>query len=764
MTEERSNSPDPDPTQTTPDRTESLSDPRPGAFPAAVLPKKIGQFHIKEVIATGGMGTVYRAMQERPRRIVALKVMKHGVTSRSAFRRFEYESQILARLGHPGIAQVYDAGTHDDGTGAVPFFAMEYIPNAKSITEYAKAKELSLRARLALFARVCDAAHHGHQKGIIHRDLKPGNILVDANGEAKIIDFGVARGTDSDMAVTTLQTDLGQLIGTLRYMSPEQCAGDPQGIDIRSDVYSLGVVLNELLTGRLPYDVLDVSIPHLARLIQEGQPVRLSASDATLKGDLETIVAKALEKDRERRYQSAFELAQDVRRYLAGEAITARAPSLFYQVQTFARHNRALCGAIAAVFLALITGIGVSSGQAVRATRAERLAQREAATARAVIDFLKDNFLSVVAPGEQGPDVTVREAVNVASTKLAQEFAEEPLVEAEIRQALAETYWALGDYGGGVRHAEKALDFYRTASGPEDAHTLDCMNTLAVLYKYQSRYEEAESLYVKTLEGRRRVLGREHVDTLETMDNLATLLTAQGRLDEAEPLYREVQATHQRILGADHLQTLFTTTNLANLLYAKGELVEAESLLRQAMEGRRRVLPPDHPDMLQSNYSLATILSKRGEYVEAERLFRQTLENALRVFGEEHDRVGSILKGLGVSLLGQGDREAAEPALRQALEIGRRLQGAEYWLTAETQSGLGESLTRPGRYEEAERELLAAHRALAASGGKLHWRTVRTIKRLVHLYESWDKPAEAEAWRSRLRTEEEPVSSAGEDE
>ena len=191
--------------------------------PTANLPRNIGHFTIKERIASGGMGTVYKAVQEQPRRSVAIKVMKHGVTSRSALRRFEYEAQLLARLRHPYIAQVYEAGTHDDGSGPVPFFAMEYIPNAKPITKYAEDKKLGTRERLDLFARVCDAVHHGHQRGIIHRDLKPSNILVDSHGQPRIIDFGVARATDSDMARTTLQTDLGQLIGTLQYMSPEQC-------------------------------------------------------------------------------------------------------------------------------------------------------------------------------------------------------------------------------------------------------------------------------------------------------------------------------------------------------------------------------------------------------------------------------------------------------------------------------------------------------------------------------------------------------------
>ena len=247
---------------------------------------RIGHYHIKRVIASGGMGTVYEATQEKPRRTVALKLMRHGIASRSALRRFEYESQILARLRHPGIAQVYEAGTHRDDSGTVPFFAMEYIVGAKPITQYVKEKKLGARQRMELFAQVCDAIHHGHQKGIIHRDLKPSNILVDATGQVKIIDFGVARSTDSDLAVTTLQTDIGQLVGTLQYMSPEQCEADPHNIDTRSDVYALGVVFYELLCGRLPYNVTRMAMHEATRIIREQQPTRLTTIDKALKGDI----------------------------------------------------------------------------------------------------------------------------------------------------------------------------------------------------------------------------------------------------------------------------------------------------------------------------------------------------------------------------------------------------------------------------------------------------------------------------------------------
>ncbi len=380
-----------------------------GDGPDPRIGTRIGGYLIKDVIAAGGMGTVYLAEQEKPRRDVALKVMRAGIASRSALRRFEYESQILARLRHPNIAQVYEAGTSvesravprpvdavdrpEDGParlgdgsalGGVPYFVMEYIPAARRITQYAEENTLGTRGRLALFAQVCDAVHHGHQKGIIHRDLKPANILVadeqsrdregavgehakkplaDARGsdlaphaQVKVIDFGVARSTDSDMAITTLHTDVGQIIGTLQYMSPEQCEADPDELDTRSDVYALGVVLYELLCGRLPYDVKSRGLASVVRIICEKLPVRPSIVDKRLRGDLEMIVLKALKKDREQRYQSAADLAQDIRRYLNGEPIEARPPTAWTRgVRWVARHQvistAVVCFAITATSL-----------------------------------------------------------------------------------------------------------------------------------------------------------------------------------------------------------------------------------------------------------------------------------------------------------------------------------------------------------------------------------------------------------------------------
>ena len=346
---------------------------------------QIGRYRVIGVIASGGMGTVYEAMQEEPKRRVALKVVRAGLTSRTALHRFRHEAQILSRLRHPGIAQIFEADSYG-GSGGVPYFVMEYIDGARTITQYARDERLSTTERLMLFATVCDAIQHGHRRGIIHRDLKPGNILVDASGHPKIIDFGVARATDADMTVATMQTDVGGLVGTLRYMSPEQCDGDSAEIDTRCDIYALGVVLYELLTGEFPYDLSSSSPFEAPRVIREVQPRRLSSIHRNLRGDVETVVLKALEKDREYRYQSAAELGADIQHVVRGEPIEAKRDSLVYTLRkNISRHRRV--AAVAIVFVALLAAFGIVS--AIQAERNRRLASDERTARQEAVEALR---------------------------------------------------------------------------------------------------------------------------------------------------------------------------------------------------------------------------------------------------------------------------------------------------------------------------------------------------------------------------------------
>ncbi|MHC4732580.1 MAG: serine/threonine protein kinase, partial [Planctomycetota bacterium] len=471
-----------------------------GPVPAGRLPAatKIGHYSIKRVIAAGGMGVVYEAIQEHPRRTVALKIMKQGIASRSALRRFEYESQILARLRHPGIAQVYEAGMHEDpdGVGQVPYFAMEYVAAARDIIDYATSNDLSTRERLELFAKVCEAVYHGHQKGIVHRDLKPPNILVDASGQPKIIDFGVARSTDSDLAVTTLQTNVGQLVGTMQYMSPEQIDADPLNIDTRSDVFALGVVLYRLLTGRLPYDVGKCSIYEATRIIREEQPARPSITNPGLGGDVETIILHALEKDRQRRYQSALELALDIRRYLSSHAILARPPSTLYQIKTFAKRNTVLVAGAAGVFLALVLGVIAFSWQASIARSQRDVAEAAQLTAERRFDqvrALAGEFMFDFHDAIQTLDgaMPARELVVTTALEYLDSLAAEAGDNLDLKRDLASAYDRVGDIHGGLRNPSLgdtagALENFRTAlalrqevteADPDDLDTLKALST-----------------------------------------------------------------------------------------------------------------------------------------------------------------------------------------------------------------------------------------------------------------------------------------------
>ncbi|NOX60050.1 MAG: protein kinase [Planctomycetes bacterium] len=415
--------------------------------------KQLGRYVVKRVIASGGMGTVYEAIQEKPRRTVALKMMKSGLATPAALRRFEIEAQILGQLQHPGIAQVFEANVYDNDAGGMPYFVMEYIPNALTITEFAQHNHLDLRGRLALFAPVCDAVHHGHQKGVIHRDLKPGNVLVDASGQTKVIDFGVARATDLDIQMTTMRTDVGQLIGTLAYMSPEQVAGDARAIDTRSDVYALGVVLYELLAGRMPQNLDRRSLVDAARIIQETDPPRLGSVNTAFRGDIDTIVAKALEKDKERRYQSAAEFAADIRRFLSDNPIMARPSSAAYQLRKFAKRNRGLVAGVVTAFLALLIGAVTAINYAIEAGKQAEVATMEAQRASRRFEQVRELARTFIFDfHDQIKDLpgstSTREFLVKTGLKYLDDLSKEATDQPELLLEMSDAYERMGDVQG----------------------------------------------------------------------------------------------------------------------------------------------------------------------------------------------------------------------------------------------------------------------------------------------------------------------------
>ena len=775
-----------DPTVLTgPQNPQGSGTPNAGGAAAAVksalaLPTRIGRYRIVRLLGTGGMGAVYEAEQDHPRRNIALKVIRSSWASPQLLRRFEQESQTLGRLHHPGIAQIYEAGTADTPFGPEPYFAMEII-HGKSLMEYANAANLDTRQRLTLMIEICDAVQHAHQRGIVHRDLKPGNILVDESGQPKILDFGLARVMDSDTEQMTRETDMGQLLGTLPYMSPEQVAADPMAIDTRTDVYALGVILYELLSNKLPY-TLSQHLPEAVQTIQQVDPTPLSSVSRAYRGDIETIVGKALEKDKARRYGSASDLAADIRRYLGDQPITARPPSTTYQLRKFARRNRAVVIGVAAVFVVLITGVVASTWEAVKARRAAAQARQQSAIAQAVNDFLQNDLLGQASAYKQSkpdPDIKVRTVLDRAAQRIEGKFDKQPEVEAAIRNTIGTTYTDLGLYPEAAKQLEAALDLRRRVLGREHPETLRSMNDLALVYMYEgSRYPQAEALAGQTLEIRRRVLGPEHPETLLSMSKLAIVYATEGKYAQAEALHSQTLEIQRRVLGPEHPDTLGSMHNLASDYYRQGKYAQAEALFSQVLEIDRRVLGPERPATLGAMNNLAAVYATEGKYAQADALFSQVWEIERRALGPKHPETLRSMSNLAdvyaiegkyaqaEALLGQlleneperldsteilahvyedeGKYAQAEALLGRALEIGRRVLGAEHPYIFNCLSDLASVYQREGKYDLAGKYAAQALAGRRHALGPQHPDTMVSEADLALAYVSQGKFAEAE--------------------
>ena len=689
-----------------PEATLASAGPQPAAIAAPRLPSTIGRYRIIRLLGEGGMGAVYEAEQDQPRRTVALKVIKSAWADRELLRRFELESQTLGRLHHPGIAQIYEAGTAETGFGSQPFFAMEII-HGRPLIEYAAAKHLNTRQRLALMIQICEAVEHAHQRGIIHRDLKPGNILVEESGQPKILDFGLARVTDGDMQATR-QTDMGQLLGTLAYMSPEQVSANPLALDTRSDVYALGVILYELLAGELPYET-SRHVYEVVKTIQEVDPKPLSSINRAYRGDVETIVAKALEKDKTRRYGSAAELAADIRRYLEDRPIAAKPASTRYQLRKFAQRNKVLVAGIGAVFLTLVVGVVASTWEAVRARRAELHAQAETATAQAVVDFLQNDLLAQASANKQSgpktkpdPDLKVRTALDRAAERVGDRFEKQPEVEAAIRSTIGQTYMDLGLYPEARRQLEQALDLCRKVLGGENPQTLRTAVKLGQLTDSLGKYAEAEALLSQTLEVERRVLGPENPDTLACMSSLCRVFSDQGKDAQAEALYKETIELQRRVLGPEHPDTLGNMANLGWVYLSQRKNAEAEALFQQTLEVRSRVLGSEHPDTLSAMVSLGWAYNIENKYAQAEVLENQALEIQRRVLGPGHPGTLGTMNNLARTYANERKYAEAEALLSQTLEVERRVLGAEHPTTLISMTNLSRVYLGRGKYAQAE--------------------------------------------------------------
>ncbi len=677
-----------EPTDATRDNTPSSDDttlpiPRPITEGPGT---RIGPYKLREKIGEGGMGVVYLAEQEKPvRRKVALKIIKPGMDTEQVVIRFEAERQALAIMDHPSIARVFDAGATDTGR---PYFVMELVKGVP-ITHYCDTVHLTPRERLELFIPVCQAIQHAHQKGIIHRDVKPSNVLVtmqDGKPVPKIIDFGIAKATEQKLTERSLFTQHGTIMGTLEYMSPEQAELSAMDVDTRTDVYALGVLLYELLTGSTPLDrkhLRESGYVEILRRIREEEPPRPSTrlSDwherlpsvaaqrkmeparltKLVRGELDWIVMKAIEKDRTRRYETASGFARDIERYLGGDPVEAGPPSAGYRLRKYARKHRVALYTAAAFAAMLAAAAAESTWQALLATSArneaqaayqrsreneakaieqEALARRSAAESEAVLTFFQEKVLSAARPeglgGGLGKDATIRNALDAAEPTIAGSFTEQPIVEASVRDALGLTYWHLGEPVMAIRQLERAVELRQSKFGPDHLGTLRSRGHLALFYTYAGRTAEAIPLLEELIRLLSTKVGPDDPDTLNSRNNLANAFLDAGRTSDGIALHEETLKLRTTKLGPDHSDTLMSRNNLATAYLDCGRTTEAFALNKENLNLLNSKLGPDHPHALISRHNLANAYLAAGRTNEAITLHEENLKLLTSKLGPDH--------------------------------------------------------------------------------------------------------------------------------
>jgi non-specific serine/threonine protein kinase/serine/threonine-protein kinase len=710
--------------------------------PSADRPGKIGPYKLLELLGEGGMGEVWLAEQSEPvQRRVALKIIKLGMDTKQVLARLEAERQALAVMDHPNIARFYDGGATETGR---PYFVMELVQGLP-ITDYCDINRLTTEERVRLFIDVCQAAQHAHHKGVIHRDLKPSNVLVtvkDKDPVVKIIDFGIAKALGQELTDQTLVTRMGQIIGTPEYMSPEQAEMSGLDVDTRTDVYSLGVMLYELLVGARPIDlgakadqairlaIRETAVPRPStrltslgetkEAIAEHRRTTVDALQKELRSDLDWVILKAMEKDRTRRYETANGLAEELQRHLRHEPVLAHAPSAGYRIRKFvARHRMGVLASVA-VAVALVMGLSLATLGMVRAQRAEQRAEDEAEAARQVSSFLVDLF-EVNDPSEaRGNTITAREILDRGAEKIETELQDQPLIQAQLLTTMGHVFQSLGLYRDARPKLEAALRIRRdllgenherlaaslrslgdlarvqgdylqadtllaqaisireSVLGPDDPELVPDLFVLGVLYDSQGRYEEAGDIFQRVLDLEIEDLGSDHPAVGSTLNSLAIVRYNQGIYEEAEALLRRSLEIKEGASEPDDLEVANALSNLGSLNFALDRLSEAEAFHARALAINEKILGPDHPGVADGAMNLAAVLEIQERYDTAQVLYRRALSIYEETYGDSHPDVGLLLFNLANSYLHQGEVEEAEPIVRRANAVLLEAYGPEH--------------------------------------------------------------------------------------
>ncbi|MFH1746914.1 MAG: tetratricopeptide repeat protein [Planctomycetota bacterium] len=765
----------------------------------------IGPYKLLQLIGEGGFGAVYMAEQEQPvRRRVALKIIKLGMDTRQVIARFEAERQALAMMEHPNIARVLDAGATDTGR---PYFVMELVRGIP-ITDYCDRNSLPTNERLELFMQVCRAMQHAHQKGIIHRDIKPSNVLVtlhDGTPVPKVIDFGIAKATSQRLTEKTLFTEFMQFIGTPQYMSPEQAEMSGLDVDTRTDLYSLGVLLYELLTGTTPFDAQTMraaAYTEIQRIIREEDPPTPSRRLSTLgdqltevarsrraepqvlsrliRGDLDWIVMKALEKDRSRRYETAAALVADIQHHLNNEPVMAGPPGAAYRVRKFIRRHRIGVTAVAFVVAAVLIGLALAtlgfiqaSYERDRALIAEWQAQNQADKARAEaqaakainvffndmltsVDPMQVRLLSAYAPDERvgtlsvggfPRNVSVAEMVRQAAAQLDQAFAGKPELEAASRETLGMTLRGLGFYVDAEPQLRRAYEIRREKLKQQHPDTLRSALALGDLLLDAGKGSEAEPLIQTALEGMSKVYGPEDTRTLSCASILATVLSDQGKYKKADEVFQQTLEAQKRILDSEHRDTLVTMWRWSTACLSQWRLKQGQALARELNEIAARTLSPDDSLNILSQPLMGWWYLAQYDYARAEAVLRPGLEQCRRILGPEHPVTYMTMHCLARTMQGAQLQDQKEKLHREALAGLRATRGRLHWHTISTTADFARWLDQRGNFAEAEQLFRALMADCARSLGDGHSETLHSMAELAEFLERIGKIDESVALR-----------------